>query len=71
MNKEQYNQLTNDVKAIATECYIDGYNAAISLVESITMRTGDPIYDDLFIGNKTKILRIMNEGYQILKETKC
>ncbi len=70
MNLEQYNQLTNDVKAIAAECYIDGYKAAITLVESITIRTGDPIYDDLFIANKTRILRIMNEGYKTLQESK-
>lgn len=64
MNKEQYNNLNDNDKAIATECYIDGYKAAITLVESIAIRIGESNIDNAFETNKKSILSIMNKQLQ-------
>lgn len=68
MNNEQYQQLNDKDKAIASECYLDGFNAAIELVESITMKVEGSL-DEQFDINKKSIVHLMKSSYIKMKES--
>ena len=59
MNKAQFDELSPEHRAIAEECYRDGYAAAIETVESCVQRIGDGRVDQLFIYSRDAIVDML------------
>lgn len=56
MNKEQYEELSQEQKDIAKEAYIDGFRACIFQVKSVKVAVGDASIDGLFVRNREMIV---------------
>lgn len=59
MNKQQFEALSTEDKALADEAYRDGFNAAVEIVESCVQRIGDGRLDSIFIANRDSIVRAL------------
>jgi len=66
MNRQQYDALNKEQKAIATEAYIDGFLACIEQVKSITVRVGDQDVDKTFRVNRDMITENLHDTYEKL-----
>jgi hypothetical protein len=66
MNKQQYDDLDKEQKAIATEAYIDGFLACIEQVKSIMVRVGDQDVDKTFRVNRDMIAENLQHAYEKL-----
>jgi hypothetical protein len=66
MNKQQYDALDDAQKLIATEAYIDGFQACMNQVKSITVRVGDQDVDKTFRVNRESITAILQHSFEKL-----
>jgi TRAP-type mannitol/chloroaromatic compound transport system substrate-binding protein len=59
MNKQQFDALPPDTKALVEEAYNDGYAAAVDVVSSCIKRVGDEQLDKQFTHNRDAILYML------------
>lgn len=67
MTKEEFNALNTNDRTFAIEGYLDGFNAAIEVAQSIIQRIGDPTIDKMFIANRDSIVDILTHSYEKMK----
>jgi hypothetical protein len=66
MNKQQYDALDSAQKLIATEAYIDGFQACMDQVISMKIRTGSPEADALLHTHLESINAILLDSFENL-----
>lgn len=59
MNKTDFDALSTKDRALVEEGYIDGYAAAVEIVESCVQRLGDSRVDQIFIYNRNTIVSML------------
>ena len=62
MNKAQFDELSPEHRAIAEECYRDGYAAAVQVLESCYIRIGHTVVDETFVSNRNTLVAIVKAG---------
>lgn len=63
MNKQQF-----DVLKMATESYLDGFEAAIEVVKSLNVRVGDKGVDEVFISNRNTVVSTLEVVLKRMKD---
>jgi hypothetical protein len=62
MNKQQFDALPPDTKALVEEAYRDGYAAAVLVLESCYVRVGHTVVDETFVSNRNTLVEIVKRG---------
>jgi hypothetical protein len=62
MNKQQFDALTSEHRALAEEAYRDGYDAAVQVLESCYVRIGHTVVDQAFVDNRNTLVDIVKQG---------
>jgi len=67
MKKEEFDALDKEIRTLVTEGYIDGFETAIMVVESIVMRVGDKELDDNYKAALDLAVNLLNNNLNMLK----
>jgi hypothetical protein len=62
MNKQQFDALPTDTKALVEEGYRDGYAAAVQVLESCYIRIGHTVVDETSVSNRNTLVEIVKRG---------
>lgn len=62
MNKTAFDALSAKDRALVEEGYLDGFQAAVEIVESCVQRLGDSRVDQIFIYNRNTIVSMLRNS---------
>jgi hypothetical protein len=69
MNKQQFNALSEKDKSLASEAYLDGFEAAIQTVASFIWVVGDALLDETSAQTREAIVDILRHNHNTLKKS--
>lgn len=69
MTPKEFNALNTNDRAFAIEGYLDGFEAAVQVAESVYVRIGDATLDAAFIRARDSIVEVLRHNAQLMRNS--